>query len=177
MERYRNGFRAGQPITIEDAELDNWSRLQVACSRRYLYASPNDFNFARAILAKNASLRTVETHVSMGEMGSGPPRRQGMPAGLQLVVYGRYDSCLLTIAEVDEAGEGLTARTENLDLLQQVSVDPDELKVELYDNGRVRRGMSAACVECFGEPQFGWFRVVHRDGADRVPRGGVGSEE
>ncbi|ANL49432.1 hypothetical protein AMC87_PB00108 (plasmid) [Rhizobium phaseoli] len=163
MERYRAGFRAGEPITIESSEVENWNRLQVAYSRRYLYGSIDDFDFARVILAENPSLRRVETHVSMGEMGAGPPRRQGMPPGLQLVVQGQHDSCVLAIEEVDEFGEALTVRTDSLALLQQVAADSGELRVELYDDGSLRRGMAAVRVEPIQKPESGWFRVVHRD--------------
>ncbi len=163
MERYRAGFRTGEPIRIESEELQNWNRLEVVYCRRYLYGSIDDFDFARTILAEDPSLRRVETHVSMGEMGAAPPQRQGMPKGLQLVVQGQHDSCILAIVEVDKSGEGLTARTESLTLLQQIAADPGEMRVELYEDGNLRRGMAAVRVEPVKRPASGWFRVVHRD--------------
>ncbi len=163
MQRYRAGFRAGEPIEIESGEVDNWNRLQVVGSRQYLYGPVDNFDFARTILNENPSFRKVETHISLGELGAPPPRRQGMPSGLQLVVHGLHDICVLPVVEVDNSGEGLTARTENLALLRQVAVDAGDLRVELYHDGSLRRHMAAVCVEMIERAESGWFQVVHRD--------------
>ena len=48
-------------------------------------------------------------------------------------------------------------------MLAQVAADTGILRVELYVDRQVRRGMGQVMVECFGEPSSGWFRVVHRD--------------
>lgn len=69
----------------------------------------------------------------------------------------------MPIAEIDEAGEGLTARTTRVDLLALIAADRHELRAELYEDGRPRRGMAKATVKRFGEPADGWFRVVHMD--------------
>lgn len=163
MEHYRHGFRTGEPIEIEPAELDGWNRRQLVRSARYLYAADDDFDFARKMLAQNAALRQVDTHIQVGEMGRGPLRRKSMPAGWQLVVQGVADHCIMPIVEIDPSGEGLTARTASLKLLELVAGDTGDIRVELYHNGQPRRGMSAATVERFGSPDDGWFRVVHKD--------------
>lgn len=160
---YRDGFRSGDPIEIESAELDGWNRRQVARSARYLYAAIDDFDFARGMLDERPELRQVETHIKLGEMGRGPPPRAGMPAGWQLAIQGRFDHCLLPIAEIDEAGEGLTARTFSVALLDMVASDPHDIRAELYEDGGFRRGMSGARLERFGDPAEGWFRVVSSD--------------
>lgn len=167
MERYRAGFRSGEPIAIETAEASNWNRLQIARSSRYLYAATNDFDFARAVLEQDTSLRNVKTHISIGEMGRAPPPRRFMPAGIQLVVQGQFDSCMLPILEIDDTAEGLTAKTTDTELLALVAADTNEIAVELYQDGRVCRGMSQAAIELFGDPADGWFRVVHVDPAMR----------
>lgn len=180
MLRYRDGFRAGQPIEIEPAELGGWNHRQVARSARYLYAATDDFDFAREMLEERPEFRHVETHIELGEMGRGPPPRAGIPAGWQLAVHGRFDHCLLPIAEIDDAGEGLTARTTNVELLELVTRDRFDIRAELYQNGRPRRSMSVATVERFGNPAGGWFRVVHSDESlrdlmrslDSCPKGG-----
>lgn len=161
MAHYRDGFRAGQPIEIEPAELDGWNRRQVTRSSRYLYAATDDFEFARELLVERPELRHVETHIELGEMGRGPPPRAGMPAGWQLAIHGRFDHCLLPIAEIDEAGKGLTARTTSVELLELLARDRHDVRAELYEDGRPRQGMSAARLERLGEPGEGWFRLVH----------------
>jgi hypothetical protein len=163
MEHYREGFRTGAPIMIEAEELIGWNRRQVARSARYLYASADDFNFAREMLEKQPALRKVESRISLGAMGEPPAPKARMPRGLHLVVTGKADHCMLALSEVDAAGEGLTAKTTDLTLLELVAQDPGDIRVELFDDGRPRQMMSAATIERLGEPEQGWFRVVHRD--------------
>lgn len=163
MEAYRQGFRTGEAIEIEAAELDGWNHRQVARSARYLYAAIDDFDFARQILNEEPQLRSVETHVELGEMGRPPPARKNMAAGWQLVIQGVADHCVLPIVEFDKSGEGLTARTTSLKLLELVAADSGEIRAELYQDGRPRRSIGAACLERFGAADEGWFRVVHND--------------
>lgn len=101
--------------------------------------------------------------MSMGEIGRGPPPKPGLPAGLQLVIQGKFDHAILPITEIDEKGEGLTVRTTRIELLELVAADRHELRADLYGDGRFRRGTGKATIERFGEPADGWFRVVHLD--------------
>ncbi|TGQ89033.1 DUF4238 domain-containing protein [Mesorhizobium sp. M8A.F.Ca.ET.208.01.1.1] len=167
MIRYRDGLRSGEPIAIDGNMVRYLNGLQVSQSAGYLYADTDAFDFAREILGEDEDLRSVETHVELGEMGHAPPPRPGMPAGTHLVIFGPLDHCTLAIEEIDKSGEGLTARTRQIDLLAQVAADKAMLRVELYVDRRVRRGMGQVMVERFGEPASGWFRVVHRDASLR----------
>ncbi|MFP9139278.1 DUF4238 domain-containing protein [Devosia sp. XGJD_8] len=160
---YRDGLRSGEPIGIDGDMVRTLNRLQVSQSAGYLYAETDAFDFAREMLREDGDLRSVETHTELGELGHAPPPRLGMPAGMHLVIFGSLDHCTLAIEEIDEAGEGLTARTRQVDLLAQVAADKGMLRVELYVDRRVRRGMNQVMVERFGAPASGWFRVVHRD--------------
>lgn len=164
MLRYRAGFRAGTPVTIEPAELEGWNQCQVSGSASQLYAAADaDFDVARALLAERPELRTVETRMTMGKMGQGPPPKPGLPPGLQLVIQGKFDHAIMPIAEIDKAGEGLTARTTRIDLLELIAADRHELRAELYQDGQPQGSMAQATVERFGDPTEGWFRVVHMD--------------
>jgi hypothetical protein len=163
MALYRDGFRSGRPIELEAAELDGWNNRQVMRSARYLYAAEDNFDFARRLLKKHPELRQVDSHIRFGEMGMAPPVRQGMPAGLQLVIQGKADHCLIPIAEIDQLGEGLTVRTTSLELLRLVAADMGVIRAELYDSGQPRQLIGAAMIERFGDPTEGWFRVVHAD--------------
>lgn len=168
MLRVRDALRAGSPVEMDDETVAAANRQQLAQSSRFIYAATDDFDWARDFLAQRPHLRSVESHTELGEIGSGPPRKPGMPAGLQLVVHGPHDHCMLPLAEIDEAGEGITARTPRVELLAQVAADPGMLSVELYEDGQIRRSMREAMVERFGEPDVGWFRAVHRDEAMRA---------
>lgn len=163
MLRYRDGLRSGEPIEIDGDMVLYFNRHQVAQSTGYLYSAADAFDFAREILKEHGELRTVETHIEMGEMGHAPPPRPGMPVGTHLVIFGPFDHCMLAIEEIDKAGEGLTARTRQVDLLSQIAADEGMLKADLYIDGQVRCGMSQVMIERFGEPSNGCFRVVHRD--------------
>jgi hypothetical protein len=136
---------------------------QIAHSARYLYAAADSFNLARDFLKRHPGLRSVTTHLTMGELGRTPPRRTRMPAGAHLVVHGPVDHGMLEIQEIDEAGEGITARTGQIALLVQMAADPGMLRVELYIDGQPRRTLGDAMIEPFGSLADGWFRVVHRD--------------
>jgi hypothetical protein len=162
MLRYRDGFQTGTPVTLERTEVAGWNQCQVAGSASQLYAAADgDFDPARAMLAERPELRTVETRITMGKMGEGPPPKPGLPPGLQLVIQGKFDHAILPIAEFEKEGEGLTVRTTRVDLLELIAADKHELRAELYDNGRSRRGMGKATIERFGDPASGWFRLVH----------------
>ncbi|CAN7384109.1 DUF4238 domain-containing protein [Devosia sp. LjRoot16] len=163
MIRYRDGLRSGEPIGVDGDMVRYLNGLQVSQSAGYLYAETDAFDFAREMLREDGDLRSVDTHTELGEMGHAPPPRSGMPAGTHLVIFGPLDHCTLAIEEIDEAGEGLTARTRQVDLLAQVAADRGMLRADLYVDRRVRRGMNQVMVERFGEPASGWFRVVHRD--------------
>lgn len=165
---YRDGMRTGHAIDVDDATVGYLNSLQVAQSATYVYAHSDDFDFARTLLSDRPELRSVESHISFGEMGMAPPRRSGMPSGWQLVIFGAADHCMLAIDELDEEGEGITAATSNIALLHKVAADPGELRVELYCDGQVRRGMSQVIVELVGDGVPAWFRVVHRDPAMRA---------
>ena len=83
--------------------------------------------------------------------------------GIHLVIIGPVDHCMLTVEEIDYAGEGFTVRTKQIELLSQVAADNGMLQADLYVDGQLRRGMGQTMIECFGERSDGWFRVVHRD--------------
>ena len=167
LARYRDGFRTGDAFEIVGEEADGWNKRQVSCSAKYLYAATDDFDFARRMLEERPDLRRVETHVRTGRLGSGLPRRAGMPSGLQMLINGVHDHCILPITEFDEAGEGMTARTSNLILLELVAKDAGDLRAELHLDGEPLRYVGAAQLERFGEPTSGWFRVVHRNAGER----------
>lgn len=168
MVSFRDGFRTGEPIGIDDEMVGDFNRRQVCQSMRYLYSAVDDFDFARNLLSHEPGLSEVRTHLRMGEMGRGSPPRAHMPPGLNLVVHGPHDHCMLPIAEVDNEGEGITARTTRIELLAQVAADPGMLWVELYNGGHTIRAMREAMVELVGTAADGWFRVVHRNASLRA---------
>ncbi|WP_107676118.1 DUF4238 domain-containing protein [Agrobacterium sp. LAD9] len=163
MLRYRDGLRSGEPIAVDDDAVRTVNFHQIARSARFLYAAKDDFEFAREIVRDHPDFKKVESHVQLGKLGHAPPPRSDMPTGTHLVVFGVADHCMLAIEEIDDAGEGLTARTSQGELLAMVAADPGMLRVELFTDGHFRRSMGEAMIERIGGPKGGWFRVVHRD--------------
>ncbi|MER9606465.1 hypothetical protein [Mesorhizobium sp. M0243] len=98
-------------------------------------------------------------------MGEGPPPRTRMPEGWNLVVHGPRDHQLLHLEEVDKEGEGITARTSHLELLNTVAADTRLDYVELYHGSRQRRHQVK--LELLADAGPGWFRAVHYDESTR----------
>ena len=71
------------------------------------------------------------------------------------------------IEEIDEEGEGITARTSDLELLNAAAADPRLNYVELYDGPRQRRHLGAVTLELLAERGPSWFSAVHYDEALR----------
>ena len=168
MLNYRDGLRSGEPIDLDADMVLNLNQHQVAQSSGYLYSATDSFEFARVFLREHDDLREVESHIQMGKLGHAPPPRSDMPMGTRLVIIGPVDHCMLTVEEIDTAGEGLTVRTQQIELLSQVAADHGMLQADLYVDGQLRRGMGQTMIECFGERSDGWFRVVHRDPSLRL---------
>src|SRR5271168_3979608 len=83
-------------------------------------------------------------------MGRAPPSRAGMPSGTHLVVHGPHDHAMLEITEIDQAGEGISARTGQVALLAQIAADPGMLRAEFYVDGHRRRMLGNAMIERVG---------------------------
>jgi len=161
--RYRDGLMSGNPIDLDEETIHFLNHQQTVHSTRYLYAATDTFDLAREALKQQPHLRSVTTHLALGDMGRPAKRQSGMPAGIYLVVRGPADHGMLMIEEIDPSGEGITARTGQIALLTQIAADQGMLRAELYIDGRPMRTMGAAMIELFGDKTDGWFRVVHRD--------------
>lgn len=164
---YRDGLRSGNPIDIDEETVLFLNHEQTIHSARYLYAATDTFGLAREVLEQQPHLRSVATHLTLGDLGRPPKRDSGMPPGTHLVVHGPADHGVLAIDEIDPSGEGITARTGQIVLLAQMASDQGMLRVQLYIDGRPIRTLGAAMIEPFGNTADGWFRVVHRDASLR----------
>lgn len=163
MFRYRDGLRSGNPIDIDEDMVLFLNHQQTVHSTRYLYAATDTFDLTREALKQQPHLRSVTTHMTLGDMGRALPKRMRMPTGTHLVVHGPADHGMLDLEEIDEVGEGITARTGQIALLAQMAADPGMLRVELYVDGHPRRMLNGAMIEPFGSSADGWFRAIHRD--------------
>ena len=159
LRAYGRGLHSGEPVAISDDEVERYNAAQIAQSRRFLFSHAPDFER----LAANPGTGQREALVRLGKMGEGPPPRPRMPAGWNLVVHGPRDHCLLHLEEIDEAGEGITARTGDLALLDAAVGDARLNYVELYDGPQQRRHLGQVKLEKLADRGPGWFRAVHFD--------------
>lgn len=160
---YRDNLKSGEPILIDEAKVLHLNQKQIAESTQYVYSSIDEFDQARQLLKRHPELRHVKAHFEVGEFGMAPGKRSGMPKGLQLVVTGMADHCMIAIDEIDEQSEGITAKTSNITLIKQVASDSGDLSVGLYLDGQQRRHIGKATIEIIDENDSIWFQVVHRD--------------
>lgn len=170
LRAYAEGLTKGRPVQIDDVEVERYNALQFAQSRRFIFAHSNSFDTAALRRSDQAEteLRERKSLVELGRLGEGPPPRPRMPDGWTLVVHGPRDHCLLRIEEIDEEGEGITARTNNLELLNSVATDARLDYIELFDGPRQRRHLGQVRIELLTERGPGWFSVVHYDDALRA---------
>lgn len=168
LRAYAKGLVTGEPIKISDAEVDRYNAIQFAQSRRFLFSHAVNFDRARERLATQPGTGLRESLMHFGRMGEGPPPRPRMPGGWNLVVHGPHDHCLLHLEEVDKEGEGITARTSDLQLLNAAAADTRLDFVELYHGPHQRRHLGQVKLELLADRGPGWFRAVHYDESMRA---------
>jgi len=168
LRAYGKRLIAGEPIKISDAEVERHNALQFAQSRRFLFSHAAIFDRAHERLATQPKTGLRESLMHFGRMGEGPPPRPRMPEGWNLVVHGLRDHCLLHLEEVDKEGEGITAQTSDLELLNAAAADTRLDYVELYHGPRQCRHLGQVKLELLADRGPGWFRVVHYDESMRA---------
>lgn len=168
LRAYGLGLVSGEPVAISDEEVERYNAAQVAQSRRFLFSHAPDFDRVRSRLTGSPRMRQRESLAHLGRMGEGSPQRSGMPGGWNMVVHGPRDHCLLHLEEIDEDGEGITARTSDLELLDAAANDARLDYVELYDGPRQRQHLGQVELEKLPDRGPGWFRAVHSDEALRT---------
>ena len=170
LRAYGEGLFAGHPARVSDVEVERYNALQLTQSRRFVFSHSNSFDTATACQPDQTGkeFRERESLMNLGRMGEGPPPRRGMPDGWNLVVHGPNDHCLLHIEEIDQEGEGITARTSDLELLKAAATDQRLNYVELYDGPQQRRHLGQVTLELLADRGPGWFAAVHYDKALRA---------
>jgi hypothetical protein len=109
-------------------------------------------------------MRSVTTHMSVGEMGIGPAARTNMPHGLWLVVYGRVSHYMLSVVNWDEASPFIEVSTQDLRKLSSILHDEPLQQAVLFQDGAERYRMREIRMELIGGrscPQR--MRIVHND--------------
>ncbi|MGJ8629030.1 MAG: DUF4238 domain-containing protein [Sulfitobacter sp.] len=165
LRAYGKGLFMGNPVRVSDVEIERYNALQLIQSRRFVFSPSNNFDAATASLPDQArtEFRLRESLMNLGRMGGGPPPRRGMPDGRTLVVHGPHDHCLLHIEEIDQEGEGITARTSDLELLKAAAIAQRLNYVELYEGPHQRRHLGQVTLELLADRGPGWFAAVHYD--------------
>lgn len=165
LRTYGEGLFAGQPARVSDVEIERYNSLQLTQSRRFIFSHSNSFDAAKARQPDQTGkeFRERGSLMNLGRMGEGPPPRHGMPDGWSLVVHGPNDHCLLLIEEIDQEGEGITARTSDLELLKAAAIAQRLNYVGLYEGPHQRRHLGQVTLELLADRGPGWFAAVHYD--------------
>lgn len=117
------------------------NRLQVHYSSRFIYGRDNDFSLAKADTDANPKLKSVASMISVGRIGEGPAKRLNMPAGLQMVVYGRTDHQMVALDSYEESGWGFDAKPVEAIFAKILMADLPWREVRIFEDGREMRGM------------------------------------
>lgn len=163
LRAYGRALLTGAPATVSNEETTRYNAMQCAQSRRFLYSHDPEFGPAREWLAMEPGAAERESLLHLGKMGEGPAGRPRMPAGWTLVVHGPADHGQLLLEEIDEDGEGITARTRDVELLAAMAQDARLNYVQLFDGPLQRRHLGQVKLEILAERGPGWFRAVHYD--------------
>lgn len=144
----RTAFANGTPTTLGRGGTATFlNELQVRSSSRFIYSRNDDFSLARKILAADQTLRSIESMVTVGRIGEGPPPRTNMPQGLQMVVYGREDHHMVPLISSKDAPGGFDATFEHAAYLDMLMADQPWREVRLFQDGVERRGMREVKVD------------------------------
>lgn len=168
LRAYGRGLASGEPVAISDEEVKRYNLVQVMQSRRFLFSHSSDFGGVSDRIAGDPGTGQRDALSHLGKMGEGPPPRRQMPEGLNMVVHGPRDHCLLHLEEIDTDGEGITARTSDLALLDAAERDARLDYVELYEGPLQRRHLGQVKLEKLANRGAGWFRAVHFDDSLRA---------
>jgi hypothetical protein len=121
-EIYR-GLQGGDAVSFGHETVSFLNSLQVLQSSRFLYAPSNEFEHAREILRRQSEARNVQTLISGGRMGQGPPMRPNMPPGLWVVFYGEQSHHMIAVDCWDENADFLEFDTRDQATLQAILAD------------------------------------------------------
>jgi len=162
LDIYR-GLQSGDAVSLGPETVPFLNALQGLHSSRFLYAPSNEFEHAREILRRQPEVRNVQTLVSAGRMGQGPPPHPNMPPGLWVVFYGGRSHHMIAVDCWDESADFLEFETHDLATLQAILVDQPLKQAVLFQDGAERRGMREIQIEILRESAPFHIRVTHRD--------------
>jgi hypothetical protein len=161
-EIYR-GLQGGDAVSLGPETVPFLNSLQVLHSSRFLYAPSNEFELAREILQCQPDTRNVQTLISVGRMGQGPPLRPTMPPGLWVVFYGDRSHHMIAVDCWDESADFLEFETRDLAALQAILADQPLKQAVLFQDGAERTGMREVQIEVLRKSAPSRIRVTHRD--------------
>ncbi len=163
-EIYR-GFQTGDSISFGKETVPFLNSLQVTRSSRFLYASKNDFDYARQILQLHPEAQDVRSLFSVGRLGQGLPPRLEMPPGLWIVFYGNKNHYMIEVDSWVEDSAFLEFETSDAGTLRAILEDQPLNRAILFQDGFERMGMLEAQIEVLREYAPFYVRITHRNEA------------
>lgn len=143
----QRALKGGTPTTLgRRSTADFLNELQVRSSSRFIYSRDDDFTLARSILTASPGLKKIDSLVTVGRIGEGPPPRANMPKGLQLVVYGRDDHLMVPLVSYTNARGGFDAVLNGPVYLDILMDQIPWREVRIFEDGAEQRGMRQVTV-------------------------------
>jgi Protein of unknown function (DUF4238) len=156
-------LRGSQTLDCTPDNVTFHNSQQVLQSARFVYGPTGDFALADRILRDNPDAANRTSSMQVGEMGV-LPKKEGMPAGQWLVVYGRLTHYMLPIEAWADADGGVDveiSRTGAQALVTMLADSPFS-SIEIYNERSPWRGMRDITISLVEGSLFK-LRIRHAD--------------
>ena len=155
-------IRAGKPLRIANSAVNFFNALQVELAQRFLYASSDDFELARKMLALRPDFSSNDTLIHVGEMGRAPPRPSNMPKGEWLYLETGKDYLMIPICDYQAEGAVREMSSERSDLVERAVELGRFERAEIFAKSG-GGGMRGAKIVISGTGPPARFRLVFHD--------------
>ncbi len=136
------GITKSEPVSLGPETVPFLNSIQVFSSSRFLYAPSDDFALAKRIITDHPHVQSIQSLVTVGQMGKGPGPNERMPAGLWVVFYGKRSHHLLKVESWNEnAGMAMEFETCDAKKLEKVLNDQPIETATMYANKLEREFM------------------------------------
>lgn len=136
-------IRRGAPLKVDERVVNFFNSLQVQSSQRFLYASRDDFELARKMIALRPELSGNDSLIHMGKMGEALPRPGNLPPGEWLYLETADSHLLAPIRDYSAGGFGHEMSFPDLDLLDLALEQQPFVRAAIFAKagGREMRGV------------------------------------
>lgn len=128
------------PIEVSKEQATTMNYAQVKNSCDYVYSRNNDFHLEKYFLNFIPELKKRDSNIIFGEMGEGRVVSEGMPKGINLVLYGQIKSHLIPI-EMIQKDIRLQFKSSHHDAIKKALDDTPFVKGSVYNHNKTIKEM------------------------------------